>query len=151
MVQKDAGKVKGKVTVYIVDDDPAIVRSLKALAETMGLDAEGYESAEAFLEGYRPDRQGCLILDMSLPGMSGLELQAELKQRSLALPVILITGYYNEQIRTQAMNDGAVAVLDKPCRVDKLCEAIQMAIGLLERAWSAEIPLATSPLPSRCR
>jgi two-component system, LuxR family, response regulator FixJ len=121
--------MKRKMAVYIVDDDPAIVRVLKELAEVMGFSAEGYESAEAFLDGYRPDRPGCLILDMSLPGMNGLELQTELKKRALALPVIFITGHGGEQIRTQAMGHGAVAVLDKPCGFRQLSEAIQKAVG----------------------
>ena len=121
--------MKRKAAVYIVDDDPAILRALIELAEVMGLSAEGYESAEAFLDGYRPDRPGCLILDMSLPGMNGLELQTELKNRSLALPIIFITGHGGEQIREQAMGNGAVAVLDKPCRFRQLSEAIQKAIG----------------------
>jgi len=125
-----------KMAVYIVDDDPAIGRALKALAEAMGLDAEGYESAEAFLEAYQPSRSGCLILDMSLPGMNGLERQTELRDRSLALPVILIAGHGTEQIRTQAMTSGAIAVLEKPCRIGQLCEAVKTAIGFVGKVWT---------------
>ena len=120
--------MKDKAAVYIVDDAPAIVRALKELAEAMGLDAEGYESAEAFLEGYQPDRPGCLILDMSLPGMNGLQLQAELNNRSQALPVIFITGHGVERIEAQAIGSGAIAVLEKPFRIGQLWEAIQKAM-----------------------
>jgi FixJ family two-component response regulator len=120
-----------KLAVYIVDDDPAILRALKALAEAMGLDAQGYDSAEAFLERYQPDRPGCLILDMNLPGMNGLELQTELKNRSLALPVIFITGHGVERIEAQAIGSGAIAVLEKPFRIGQLSEAIQKAVGLV--------------------
>lgn len=126
--------MKRKTTVYIVDDDRAIIRALKKLAEVIGLGAEGYESAEAFLEGYQPECPGCLILDMSLPGMSGLELQAELKNRSLDLPIVFITGHGAEHIRAQAMSNGAIAVLDKPCRFAQLSQAIQKALESVGRA-----------------
>ncbi len=131
LVQGGTKTMNGKTAVYIVDDDPAIVRALKELAEVMGLDAEGYESAEAFLEGYQANRPGCLILDMSLPGMNGLQLQAELKNRSQALPVIFITGHGVERIEAQAIGSGAIAVLEKPFRIGQLCEAIQEPVALV--------------------
>jgi two-component system, LuxR family, response regulator FixJ len=125
----DIGFMNGKPIFYVVDDDPAVIRALMALLEAMGLVAEGFESAGDFLAAYKPDRPGCLILDMNMPDMNGLQLQKELKKRSQELPIIFITGYGIEQIEKEAIENGAVAVLEKPCRIAELFNAIRKAMG----------------------
>jgi two-component system, LuxR family, response regulator FixJ len=122
-------------TVYVVDDDRTIIRILEAVISTMGLNVESYESAEEFLEAYKPTGPGCLLLDIDLPGMSGLELQAELTDNAIALPIIFITARGNERIESDARKAGALAFLDKPLRRQELCSEIQKAIHLDEEKW----------------
>ncbi len=123
-----------KATVYVVDDDEVIRGVFMSLVEMMGLAGEQYRSAEEFLAAYQPAGPACVILDMELPGMNGLQLQAELKRRAWALPVVLVTGFGAERIEREALRQGAVAVIEKPCRAKEMSESIEKAIELVRKA-----------------
>ncbi|MBN2475683.1 MAG: response regulator transcription factor [Pirellulales bacterium] len=117
-------------TVFLVDDDPAVLRSLSALVKVVFPRVEKYESAAAFLQAYTPGRPGCLVLDVAMPGMSGLELQRKLADDHVDLPVIFITGHGNVQMAVGAMRAGAVNFLEKPFREQELWDNIRTALDL---------------------
>ncbi|MFY9936260.1 MAG: response regulator transcription factor, partial [Silvibacterium sp.] len=102
--------------VYVVDDEPAVSISLKRLLRSVGLEARTYASAQEFLRSERPDAPGCLVLDVRLPGLSGLDLQQELAAVKIDLPVIFITGHGDIPMSVRAMKAGAVEFLTKPFR-----------------------------------
>ncbi|MCA9153699.1 MAG: response regulator [Pirellulaceae bacterium] len=124
-------------TVYIVDDDPGARDSVQALVVTMGYRVASYGSAEDFLADYQLDQPGCLITDNRMQGMSGLELQQELRNRGSSLPVIVITAYADTPLTVEAMRKGAITLLDKPCREQQLWESIREALGLDRRLREA--------------
>jgi len=115
-------------TVYLVDDDPGVRRSAKELIESIGLRVQAFGSAREFLEAQRPDAPGCLVLDIRLPGLSGLELQRELAKTSSPLPIIFISGHGDIPMTVQAMKAGAIEFLPKPFRDQQLLDAISQAI-----------------------
>jgi two-component system, LuxR family, response regulator FixJ len=115
-------------TVFIVDDDQAMRTSLQWLIETTGLPVQTFESADAFLAKYYPGRAGCLLLDVRMPGMSGLELQAHLARQGYRLPVILITGHGDVAMAVKAMKAGAVDFIEKPFHDEDLLRAIRNAL-----------------------
>jgi len=115
-------------TVFVVDDDPSVCRSLEMLVRSFGLQAETYGSADAFLRAYRRDRPGCLILDLRMPGMSGLDLQRELGRRGSALPIVFITAHGDVPAAVEALQGGAADFLLKPFRDQDLIEKIERAI-----------------------
>ena len=127
--------------MYVVDDEPAVSISLKRLLRSVGLEARTYASAQEFLRSDRPDASGCLILDVRLPGLSGLDLQQELTAAKIDLPVIFITGHGDIPMSVQAMKAGAVEFLTKPFREQDLLEAIQRGIeqNRITRKHNAEI------------
>jgi FixJ family two-component response regulator len=100
--------------VHIVDDDEAIRDSLKWLLESRGLKVELYPSGEAFLEAYNKDFRGCLVLDVRMPSMSGLDLYAQLQARASTLPVIFITGHGDVPMAVSALKKGAADFIEKP-------------------------------------
>jgi FixJ family two-component response regulator len=114
--------------VYVVDDEPAVSISLKRLLRSVGLEARTYASAQEYLRSERPDAPGCLVLDVRLPGLSGLDLQQELAAAKIDLPVIFITGHGDIPMSVRAMKAGAVEFLTKPFREQELLEAIGRAI-----------------------
>jgi FixJ family two-component response regulator len=114
--------------VFVVDDEPAVCISLKRLLRTVGLEARTYASAQEFLRCDRPDAPGCLVLDVRLPGLSGLDLQQELTAAKIDLPVIFITGDGDIPMSVRAMKAGAVEFLTKPFREQELLEAIHRGI-----------------------
>lgn len=116
-------------TVFIVDDDAAIRRSLRFLIESSGLSAETYGTAEEFLERYDPERPGCLILDVRMPGMSGLQLQEELSKRQGTLPIIVVTGYAEVPMAVKALQRGARDFIEKPFSDQMLLERVMDAIA----------------------
>lgn len=116
-------------TVFVVDDDPQARRSVCALVRSMGIDASAYGSAEEFLEKYVHGTPGCLVTDVRMLGMSGLELQAELTRREIALPVIVLTAYARTSLTVRAMQAGAVTLLEKPYEDDDLWEAVREALA----------------------
>lgn len=114
--------------VYIVDDDKLSRESVSALAHTMGLQFQAYPSAEEFLNNYTADSPGCLVSDLRMLGMSGMELLQELIRRDWNLPVILMTAYARTPTTVKAMQYGAVTLLEKPCDEQELWDAIRKAI-----------------------
>jgi FixJ family two-component response regulator len=117
-----------EATVFVVDDDPAIRKSLRWLIESVGLKVQTYELASEFLERYSPDRPGCLVLDVRIPGMSGLELQEKLRARGYDIPVIIVSGYGDVPMAVRAMKAGAVDFLEKPVSDQVLLDYIQKGI-----------------------
>jgi len=101
-------------TVFVVDDDPAMRDSLRWLLQSAGLAVDTYATAEEFLSTYDPGKPGCLVLDVRMPGMSGLNLQDELGARNIGLPVIIITGYAAVPTAVRAMRSGAIDFIEKP-------------------------------------
>jgi FixJ family two-component response regulator len=128
-------------TVFIVDDDPGARDSVAALVESAGLTAETFPSAEAFLDQYDRTRPGCLVADIRMLEMSGLELQDRLVNDDCPLPVIIISAYANAPLAVKAMRQGAVTLLEKPPRESELLDSIRRAIEIdVERRSSrAEI------------
>lgn len=120
--------------VFIVDDDDAVRRFLSGLIESVELPVEAYASARDFLAAYEPGRPGCLVLDVRMPGMSGLELQRELAERAIDLPVIVLTGHGNVQVAVHAMKAGAVDFVEKPFDNELLLDRIQKAVAASVRA-----------------
>jgi len=114
--------------IFVVDDEPSVCVSLKRLLQSIGLEARTYTSAQEFLRSARPDAPGCLVLDVRLPGLSGLDLQQELAVAKIHLPVIFITGHGDIPMTVRAMKAGAVEFLIKPFREEELLEAIQRGI-----------------------
>ena len=116
-------------TVFIVDDDDAVRRFLTGLIRSIDLKVEAYASAQDFLDAYRPGRPGCLLLDVRMPGMSGLELQRELAERAIELQVVILTGHGNVPVAVQAMKAGAVDFIEKPFNNELLLDRIQTAVA----------------------
>lgn len=112
-------------TVFVVDDDPSMRSYLKRLFESVSLRVATFTSAEEFLRGARPDAPACLVLDVQMPGLSGLDLQRELAQADLLLPIIFITGHGDIPMSVQAMKAGAVEFLTKPFRNQELLDAVR--------------------------
>lgn len=117
-----------EATVFIVDDDSAIRDSMSMLMKTIGLKSQSFSSAKLFLEHYDPAEQGCLVLDVRMPGMSGLELQEALNERQAILPVIFITGHGDVPMAVDAIKNGAADFIQKPFRDQDLIDRINMAI-----------------------
>jgi two-component system, LuxR family, response regulator FixJ len=115
-------------TVFVVDDDDAVRGSLRLLLKSVGLAAQPFGSAQDFLEHYSPDQPGCLVLDVRMPGMSGLELQQQLNVRGAVIPVIFITGHGDVPMAVEAMQHGAFDFLQKPFRDQDLIDRIQRAL-----------------------
>lgn len=116
-------------TVFIVDDDPGFCESLCNLVESAGLVSRQFASAEEFLEAYSPELAGCLVLDVRLPGMSGMELQNELAKSSLTIPIIIMTGHGDIPMVRNALKGGAFEFLTKPFQDEELLSAIQQAFA----------------------
>jgi FixJ family two-component response regulator len=114
--------------VFVVDDDASVRESLRDLLESVCLRVEVFESADAFLASRLPDVASCLVLDVRLPGRSGLEFQAELTKAGISLPIIFITGHGDIPMSVRAMKSGAVEFLTKPFRDQDLLEAVRAAI-----------------------
>lgn len=114
--------------VFIVDDDAAVRQAVTLLVQSLGLRAQAYASAEAFLEAYDPSSDGCLVLDLHMPGMNGVELQQELTARGVRIPVIVITAYKDDPLTVRAQESGALTVLYKPFKRDVLLRSIESAL-----------------------
>lgn len=116
-------------TVFIVDDDSAVLKGLRLLMKSLRLNVETYLSAQEFLDSYDPARPGCLVLDVRMPGISGLELQEKLRQRNINIPVIIMTGYGEVAVAVEAMKKNAMEFLEKPISGQVLLDHIQKAIA----------------------
>lgn len=114
--------------IFIIDDDPSVRKSLTRLLRSCGLESESFDSAEAFLERERYEGVGCIILDIRMPGLSGMALQEELLKADRPMPVIFITGHGDIPMSVQAMKKGAVDFLPKPFDDDQLQEAVGRAV-----------------------
>src|ERR1700736_352824 len=114
--------------VFVVDDDPSVRRAIKRLVESVGLHVELFGSATEFMNSSRPDVTSCMVLDIRLPGISGLDFQRELVQAKNEIPIIFITAHSDIPITVRAMQAGAVEFLTKPFRDQDLLDAIQVAL-----------------------
>lgn len=126
--------------VFVIDDDPTLRRSIEFLVESVGLQVESYGSAQEFLDKADPARHGCLVLDVRMPGMSGLDLLDLLKDRGFHQPVIVITGHADVPMAVRALQSGAVEFVEKPFNDQTLLDKIQQAIDehAEERAATAD-------------
>ena len=116
-------------TVYLVDDDPDLLKALQRLLQSAGLQATPFDSAQAFLDGHDRAAPGCLVLDLSMPGLNGLELQRELEQLNSPLPIIFLSGRGDIPATVQAMKHGATDFLTKPVDDTELLAAIHEALA----------------------
>jgi len=121
-------KSAGVPTVFIIDDDRAVRQSIQDLVESVGLRAESFATGQGFLSFKRPDGPCCLVLDVRLPGMSGLDFQRQLAAAGVQIPIIFITGHGDIPMTVKAMKSGAVEFLTKPFRDQDLLDAIQQAL-----------------------
>jgi FixJ family two-component response regulator len=121
-------KPDGRSTVFVVDDDASIRDALKSLFGSVGLQAQAFASAPEFLQAKLPDTPSCLVLDVRLPGLSGLDFQAELAKANIQLPIIFITGHGDIPMTVRAMKAGAVEFLTKPFRDQDLLDAVQVGL-----------------------
>ena len=129
-----------EAVVYVVDDDESVCRALSRLFRSVGLEARTFPSATSFIDYAPPDRPACLVLDVRLPGPSGLDLQSALSQARPDIPIVFLTGYGSVPISVRAMKAGAVDFLEKPFNDQQLLDCVQRALerGQKERADRAE-------------
>jgi FixJ family two-component response regulator len=120
--------VAARATIFIVDDDAAVRDSLKMLLRSVGQAVETFGSGQEFIDAYSEDRPGCLVLDIRMPGMSGLELQQKLNERHSIMPIIFITGHGDVPMAVEAMQAGAVDFIQKPFRDQDLIDRINQAL-----------------------
>ena len=131
-----------RAIVSVVDDDPSVLRSLGRLLAAHGLDVETFASAAAFLASPRRTRVGCLVLDVRLPDLNGLELQRVLRERDQELPIVFITGHGDIPMSVRAMKAGAIDFLTKPFREEALLESIAQALELSRTQLAADREMA---------
>jgi FixJ family two-component response regulator len=115
-------------TVYVVDDDAAVSRALESAGRLLGYPVRAFASAAEFLAAFDPDRPGCLVLDVKMPGMTGLELQRRLADDGVRIPVVMISGHADVRIAVEAMTLGALTLLEKPFRLDELIGQVRKAV-----------------------
>lgn len=128
MVYWTSNKHMRKATIHVVDDDQAVRESIKWLIESVDMNIKTYGSANEFLDKYTEDSLGCLILDVRMPGISGLELQSILTERSIDLPIVFITGHGDVPMAVRALKNGAVDFIEKPFNDQTLLDTIQTAL-----------------------
>jgi two-component system response regulator FixJ len=116
-------------TVFVVDDEPSVRDSLRCLLESAGFAVETHATAREFLESYQPSRRGCLLLDVRMPGMDGLELQRRLGQKRIYLPIIILTAHADVPLAVKALQAGAADLVEKPYDDDDLIRRIESAIA----------------------
>ena len=126
-------------TVFVVDDDEAVRHFLRGLIASVGLRVEVYAAARDFLDAFEVGTPGCLLLDIRMPGLSGLELQRELAERDIRLPVIILTGHGDVRVAVHALKAGAVDFIEKPFNNDLLLGRIQKAVADSVEADSARV------------
>ena len=143
-----------KCIVFVVDDDPLVRDSVSDLLDSAGFAVQTFGSAKEFAQSKRPDLPACLILDVELPGLSGLDLQAELASSGVEMPVIFLTGHADIPMTVRAMKGGAVEFLTKPFRKQELLDAVQEALrrdseGRLQRSETSELKKRLGTLTPR--
>jgi two-component system response regulator DctR len=120
---------QARPTVFIVDDDEAVRKGLRTLMETVNLGVETFDSAQAFLDAYDPSQAGCLLLDVRMPGMSGLWLRDKLVEKDIKIPIIFITGHGDLPMAVEAVKKGAFDFLEKPVGDQRLLDTVQAALA----------------------
>ena len=130
-------------TVFVVDDDAAVRQGLRFMLRAVGYSVEAFPSARSFLEDYDPRRGGCLLLDIQMPQISGLELQQRLNVRGWRIPVIFITGHGTVSLAIAAMKAGGFDFIEKPLREDALLESIERALHWNNRAYEERLERVT--------
>ncbi len=121
--------IQSEPTVFIVDDDSSVLKGISRLMKSVKLKEETYSSAQDFLDSYNPEQPGCLLIDMRMPGISGLELQEILHSRNILIPTIMITGYGEVTDAVQAMKNGAIDFIEKPFKGQYLLDQVHKAIA----------------------
>jgi len=129
--------------VFVVDDDAAVRKGLRFMLRTVGYSVEAFPSARSFLDGYDPRRGGCLLLDIRMPQLTGLELQQQLNVRGWRIPVIFITGHGTVSLAIAAMKAGAFDFIEKPLREEALVESIERAVHWNDRAYEERLERVT--------
>lgn len=140
-------------TVFVVDDDPEVRESLRRLVASVGLAIESYSTAQDFLDDLDAARSGCVIADIRMPGLSGLDLQEKLAERNSLLPVIILTGYAEVPTAVRAMKQGAFDFIEKPYSSQRVLDAVRQALesnrqaveGHEERARTARLLATLTP------
>ena len=130
-------------TVYIVDDNESFLKALGLAVQTHGYPVRTFTSGQAFLEGVDPSQPGCLVLDVRMPGMSGLELQSRIADMGLPLVVVIMTGHGDVPIAVEAMKKGAFDFIQKPFRNDLLLESIDRALDSLNQTGQSRADIAS--------
>ena len=143
-------------TVFVVDDDRSVREGLVDMVQSLGMQARAFASAQQFLQHKRPDTPACLVLDVRLPGLSGLDLQRQLGQSGQPIPIVFITGHGDIPMSVRAMKEGAVEFLTKPFRDQDLLDAIHQALkadraAREQRAKAAELRRRYDSLTARER
>lgn len=141
MQQRDA-MIKQQPAIVVIDDDPSMRRALENLLKSVGFEVELFASPQEFLQSGRPDRPGCIVLDVRFPGRSGLDMQRDLIQADAQLPIIFITGYGDIPMSVRAMKAGAVEFLTKPFRDQDLLDAVGTALERDRARRAGEMRLA---------
>src|SRR5437588_1064354 len=129
-------------TIVVIDDDVSMRRALENLFKSVGFEVELFASPQEFLQSERPDRPGCIVLDIRFPGRSGLDMQRDLTQANAQLPIIFITGYGDIPMSVRAMKAGAVEFLTKPFRDQDLLDAVGTALEKDRTRRAGEMRLA---------
>ena len=129
-------------TVFVVDDDPSVCRSIERLIQSIGFKVESFKSAAEFLQRQRPEGPACLVLDVRLPGLSGLDLQRELTNAGIRLPIVFMTAHGDIPMTVRAMKGGAVEFLTKPFLSEHLLYAVRSAIDRDRHAFKQRSELA---------
>ena len=127
----------GNSIVHVVDDDSDVRQSLETLLGSVGFTVRTYQSADAFLATFRDEAPSCLITDVRMPGLSGLQLQKEMEARSIDLPVIVISGHGDIDVAVKAMRQGALHFLSKPFKMQEMLEEVNRAIARHREIWQA--------------
>ncbi len=122
-----------QATIYVVDDDSAIRDSLRLLFETVGLTVETHADAQSFLDDFNPDQESCLLLDVRMPGMSGLALQSKLIEMNAPVPIIIMTAHADVPMAVRAMKQGVVDFIEKPFRDQQLIETVFSALDRFKK------------------
>ena len=118
-----------KQTIFLVDDDPSVCEAVADLLESAGFDVQQFGSAEKFLADWAPEMAGCLLLDVRLPGLSGLELQTKLAEASRSIPIVIMTAHGDVPMVRKALKAGAIDFLTKPFQDDELLRAVEQALA----------------------
>src|SRR3979411_386866 len=127
-MQQRTGALEQQPTIVVIDDDASMRRALENLLKSVGFGVELFASPQEFLQSERPDRPGCIVLDVRFPGRSGLDMQREISAANTPLPIIFITGYGDIPMSVRAMKAGAVEFLTKPFRDQDLLDAVGTAL-----------------------